>query len=279
MKHNRHQRQAFGRVQHKQRKSIKLICPVEIPLSQKNLCGSLLSKIKKSETNIQLLPLKHLRLQELADSGFNCPDFRFWLRGTLNIAELREFLKIHKKISLRNFTEENVLAETPKLPVAYGKNDWNFIEEFCGRNNTQYHTLVNQFLPPDESLLAGNIILLDDTRYAVSCFEGPGTPRDVDDKVSELKVCQRKFNEPPPKWVPETLKNLVSKLKTFRPDFRPMTIEFSIYPYAVGMLSRPEILWEWRGGSAHDLYTVISRLLENADSHELTLALLASNKT
>lgn len=274
MKETRHKRQAFGRRLHKERGALRLVCPVEIPSATRNRCGAVLLKEVTGNQQAQILPLKHRRLQELAEAGFNCPDSQFWLRGQLNTTELREFFKRYGRISLRNFTEENALAETPKLPVAYGRNDWGFIEEFCERNNALYHTLVNQFLPPDESLVAGNIILLDSKRYAVSCFEGSGTPRDVDDKISELKVYQRNFVDSPPTWVPRTLEELVAQLRKFHPNFRPMTVEFSIYPYAVGMRARPDILWEWRGGSAHDLYTVVCRLLENT-AHDLTLALTA----
>ncbi len=221
----------------------------------------------------QMLPLKHVRLQELADAGFNCPDFRFWLRNQLRLPELEAFYKKQGSISLRTVTEENPLEETPKLPVAYDVSDWGSIAHFCGRYNRQYHTLVNEALPLRDSIYAGNIVLLDSRRYLISYFEGYGTPRDVDDKTSELNVFLRAFGVEAPNWIPESIRMLGERFEGFRPDFRPMTIEFSLYPYPVGILRQSEIFWEWRGGSTHDLYTVVASLLERGDSHELRVAL------
>ena len=123
--------------------------------------------------------------------------------------------------------------------------------------------------------MTGNIILLDAERYVVSYFEGYGTPRDVDDKP-KLKVYLRSANELAPEWTPKKLEEIVLELQSSHLSYSqimPKTFEFSIYPYPVGILQRPEIFWEWRSGSAHDLYTIVARMLERVDSHELILRL------
>ncbi|MBI2109384.1 MAG: hypothetical protein HYT93_04425 [Parcubacteria group bacterium] len=279
MKQTRNQRRAFGRFINKHFKSATRIIRVA---DGHAIIGSWLARLllrKSSNYSLErMLPLKHLRLQELAHAGFNCADFRFWLRNELSVEELTVFFARHGRISLRNFTEEDPLKETPKLPVAYDVDSIDTVLRFCNKHNENYHTLVNEALPLKDSLLAGNIVLLDNARYLVSYFKGYGTPRDVDEKTSELHVFLRRFGSRAPDWAPESLRLLGDQLASFRSDFRPMTIEFSLYPYPVGVLKRSEVLWEWRGGSTHDLYTVIASLLEKGDSHELKMTFSDSSK-
>ncbi len=273
MKRTRHQRKAFGRLFQKLGSVTDIIRAADAPSFFRSWLGHILLKNISQKPQMQILPLKHTRLEQLAEAGFNCPDFCYWLRGELNPLELKDFLEKYGRISLRNVTEERLLEQTPKLPVEYDQNDWDFISDFCSKYNRQYHTLVNEALPLKDSLIAGNIILLDPERYVVSYFEGYGTPRDVDDKgSSELKVYLRPFNTPVPEWAPKKLEELVAQLQTSHLNFSPITpktFEFSIYPYPVGLQQRPEVFWEWRSGSTHDLYTIIARMLERADSHEL----------
>ena len=277
---SRNNRRGVGRILYRERNLIKRVCPVEIPSSMRRHVGLTAARNSSEPSPVQLLPLKHLRLQELADAGFNCPDFAFWLRGELDIRELREKFDQYGKISLRTFKEEDVLQETPKLEVLYGQDDWKVVKSFCERWNPEYHTLVNRSLPLGDSLLTGNIILLDNDRYALSCFEGSGTPRDVDENISILKIHRGKFSEASPDLVPVApLYELIMRLREFHPDFRPMTVEFSIYPYSVGTLHHPEILWEWRGGSTHDFDTVVAALLKNGGAYDLTLSLSAATAT
>ncbi|MEY4722737.1 MAG: hypothetical protein RLZZ324_250 [Candidatus Parcubacteria bacterium] len=227
----------------------------------------------------QHLPLKHTRLADLEHAGFNVADHRAWLRGELDEPALEAFLRQHGSISLRNFREETPGEPTPKLPVEYEQTDWHHVREFCREYNRQYHTLVNQALPLGESLYAGNVILMDDARYVVSYFQGYGTPRDVDATPNgKLNVFMRSFGDAPP-HVPEGLRDIGERFKTFLPQHRPMTIEFSIYPHAVGRLRRPEIFWEWRGGSTQDLHTVIARLLDRVSAYDVALHVPALNKS
>lgn len=210
---------------------------------------------RPSELETQVLPLKNVRLKQLVDARFNCPDFLSFLRGELNVVEnvakLKEFWKKHGRITLRNFKEERLLDPTPKLPVAYDKSEWTFILAYCKTNNQQYHTLVNEALPLSDSRIAGNILLCDEENHAVSYFEGHGTPRYIDEgRAVELKGYRQRFGGKTPQWVPQEIEELVAQLREFRPDFRPMIVEFSIYPYAVGTCKRREILWEWRSGYA-----------------------------
>lgn len=280
MTQTRHQRKAFGRLFRKLGGATKIISAVDAPSSFRSWLANILLRDISTEPPAQILPLKHVRLQQLADARINTPSFRYWLRGELNPAELKAFLRSHGRISLRNVREERLLEETPKLPVEYDKSDWDFIIDFCSKHNRQYHTLVNEALPLSDSLMAGNIILLGSGKYIVSYFEGYGTPRDVDDKSSaELKVYLRPFDTEGPIWAPRIFEGLVAQLQATHLNFSPIepkTFEFSIYKYDVGLLQRPEIFWEWRSGSAHDLYTVVARMLERVDSHEMIFDLSRS---
>lgn len=277
MRRTRHQRKAFGRLFQKLGGLTDIVSAADAPAFFRSWLAGLLLKKNPGKPQMQVLPLKHVRLRQLAEAGFNCPDFRYWLRGELNIPELKSFWEKHGRLSLRNVREEVLLEQTPKLPVAYDKEDWGFIADFCEHHNRQYHTLVNEALPLRDSLVAGNIILLDAERYVVSYFEGYGTPRDVDEKPSsELRVYLRPFDARVPEWAPHGLEELVARLQASHPSFSPVipkTFEFSIYPYPVGLLRRPEVFWEWRSGSSHDLYTIITKMLERADSHELIFRL------
>ncbi len=271
MVRTRHQRKTLARLIEKFGIN-NIFRAIDGPSGFRKRLVEVLMKDPYSKPQKQILPLKHIRLQELLDAGINCPPFLYWLRGEIKIGELKDFWKKHGRISLRTVTEEINLQPTPKLPVAYDKSDWGFITGFCIEHNIKYHTLVNAALPLEDSLLAGNIILLDPDHYIVSYFEGYGTPRDVDDKdFSELKVYLRSFGNLVPAWAPPQIDEIIGKLKEFKPDFRPITFEFSIYPYPVGVLKRHEVFWEWRSGCAHDLYTIVTRMLERVDSHELTL--------
>lgn len=279
MGRTRHQRKAFERLCRKLGLS-NIIKAVDAPAPFRSWLANIILRYVPRESPAMILPLKHIRLQQLADESFNVPVFHYWLRGELKnrISELEDFWKKHGRISLRNVTEEKILDQTPKLPVKYDQSDWDSISDFCLRHNEQYHTLVNEALPLRDSLMAGNIILLDSERYVVSYFEGYGTPRDVDDKPSsELKIYLCSSRDQAPGWAPRQLEELVPRLQMFRTDFRPITFEFSRYPYPVGLLQGQEVFWEWRSGSAHDLYTVVARMLERADSHELIFQLPAED--
>jgi len=265
----RHQRQAFGRIL-KKLGAGRLMRAIDGAPRIGSWLGSILNGFSEEIHTRPFLPLKSVRIQQLADRGFNCVDFRSWLRGELNVSVLKEFFEKYGSISLRTFTEEHPDAQTPKLPVMYGMHDWDSILEFCARHNRQYHTLVNQSLPLEHSLMAGHIII-DGEWVTLAAFEGYGTPRDVDERVSRLKVHQGKFGDPVAGWVSEELANLAMRLRHFQP-IRPVTFEFSLYSYPVGVLKTPVVLWEWRGGAAYDLRTVISRLLPNT-RHELVIEL------
>ena len=207
----------------------------------------------------QNYPLKHLRLEELHQAGFNVADFICFPPGTLRgrEEELRAFLAKHGKISCRHFHGDE--RHHFKCPVKYDQTDFDTILTFCLANNegrneakTAFYTLCNEAISLQESVCAGNILILDARNYFVEYFNGPGTPRDIEHKgADELKVYTRSFGSPsqgPPP--PDIVKELAYLASKFKP-VGPYILEFSLYPYPIGKNQTEIIVWEWRLGWLH----------------------------
>lgn len=222
----------------------------------------------------QRFPLKHERLAQLARAGFNVADYRAWPCGQLNTEELRDFFGEYKTLSLRNFIAETGRPDdpSPRLPFLKEQGDWEAILKFCGETNVFYHTLVNEAIPADDALYAGNVVLLDPDRYVISYAVG-GTPRDVDEKLEswspDVRMFMRTRGAKPSDNVPAELHAVGEMALSFLPALRPITMEFNVYPYSVGMLSQNEVFWEYRGGTTHDLFCMVERMLESASSSNL----------
>ncbi len=243
---------------------------VENPGLIKNFLAEILTRPNISNPVVEV-PLKNTRLQQLADAGFNYVDFRFWPKGQLNLSELEKFFGFYGKLSLRNFTEEKYGDPSPRLPVMYNVGQLSLVRSFCLENNKSYHTLVNEVLPLEDSVCSGNLVLWDDQSYLVSCIRGYGTPRDVDEKDAPLLVFMGSFGERTPDWTPPFITDMADSLHNFLPKLRPITIEFSLYPYEVGQLKRKEVFWEWRGGSLYDINVMAAHCLTQSNSYEIRI--------
>ncbi len=197
-------------------------------------------------------PLKHERLQQLDDAGFNVADFVCFPTGKLDEKRLAEFLAKHGRISCRHF-HPNEKAHF-KCPVLYDQDDLEIIRAFCREHNKQYYTLCNQASKVSDSIYAGNIFIRSDREYAVEYFKGSGTPRDIESMNSDQIIYfDRKFGVPMPDETPSEIKSLRASLTKFALDLeiKPVIIEFSIYPYPIGRRQRRSICWEWRQGWLH----------------------------
>ncbi len=191
-------------------------------------------------------PLKHIRLQQLYDAGFNIADFVHWAPAQLKLDELRAFFEKHnQRISLRHFdTDEYLKHATPFFP---DQTDWNVIEQIATKHNKDLHCLYNEVIAPKDAVLTANIILLDDRNYSIEYFEGPGTPKDIElGTAKNLKQFKRQIGEPMDPNVPEELKRMASYFRNFLSTFRPVIIETQIYPYPMGIRQTCDIAWEWR---------------------------------
>lgn len=80
-------------------------------------------------------PLKHIRLQQLVEAGFNVADFLCFPPRTLagREKELEAFLQKHGRISCRHFHDNE--KQYFKCPVLYDQTDFKKIVEFCLRHN------------------------------------------------------------------------------------------------------------------------------------------------
>lgn len=198
-------------------------------------------------------PLKHRRLEQLQEAGFNIADFICFPPQTLRgrVEELRVFLAKHGRISCRHFHQDEKAHF--KCPVLYDQTDFEAILAFCLKYNETLYTLCNEALNLQDSVCAGNILTLDARNYFVEFFYGTGTPRDIESKgAGELKVYTRSFGNPPKgPEPPEDIKRVAFEASKFRPVEGPYILEFSLYPYPVGRGQTEVIIWEWRLGWLH----------------------------
>lgn len=213
---------------------------------------------------VKSYPLKHARLKQLYEAGFNIADFVCFPPRQLSPAKLRKFFERFKKksgISLRHFHEnENRFF---KCPVKYEVRDWQTVLRFCQEHNQEFYTLCNEAIPLKDAIYGGNIWLLDNRDFMVEYFEGPGSPRDTESK--QLKHFKRSIGEPLPEGTPAELVRLGSLFRKFVPEARPIVIEFNIYPYPVGKRMETSIIWEWRQGLLHETSEIVQALLEEID--------------
>jgi hypothetical protein len=228
------------------------------------------------------LPLKDARLRQLLDAGFNIAHFRSWLRQKLDLTQLRELFEKYPSLSLRTFSEEWNNEPPPRLPVLYDQRQWEKIKEFCSINNRSYHTLVNECIPLADSEYCGNIILMKDYYVAVF-FNGSGTPRYIDDEIAEntlsasVSVLQNRYGAEIPAWAPESLGDIIDRLRTFLFVRRPVAVEFSKYPYPVGILRTNTVYWEWRGGALSDV-EALKEYLMRTECFQISAHLNAGGK-
>lgn len=218
-------------------------------------------------------PLKHIRLGQLEDDGFNVADWICFPPRELDLQRLREFFDRHGRISCRHFADDE--RRQFKCPVRYDLSDFEEIAAFCSEHNQQYWTLCNEAIKLDDSIFAGNILLLDDRDFLVEYFEGPGTPRDTEHKrPPELRVFRREFGVPLPPGTPQELVAVASCFRNFLSERRPIILEFSIYPYPIGKRQRRDIFWEWRLGWIHDYMELVQMLLGRVADLEATVRTL-----
>lgn len=195
--------------------------------------------------------LKHVRLQQLHDAGFNIADFVCWAPGQLNTEELRVFLEKHRRISCRHFHADE--KKYFKCPVIYDQTDFDTILAFCSEHNKTYYTLCNEAINTKESVCAGNILVHDERTYFVEYFYGPGTPRDIESKgPDELKTYSKSFGQPAQgEKPPDEVLRMILDVRKFQPLNKAYIIEFSVYPYPIGKNQTHVVCWEWRWGWLH----------------------------
>ncbi len=199
-------------------------------------------------------PLKHVRLEQLHKSGFNVADFICFPPNTLKgrEKELKAFLRKHGNISCRHFHSDEKTHF--KCPVLYDQTDFDKIITFCLEHNKTYYTLCNEAIKLNDSVCAGNILVLNEQTYFIEYFHGPGTPRDIESKGSdELKTFSRTMGEPaegPPP--PEAVLRMAFDARKFKAlANKAYILEFSLYPYPIGKNQTSIICWEWRWGWLH----------------------------
>ena len=198
-------------------------------------------------------PLKHKRLEQLHEAGFNVADFICFPPNTLVASqdELLVFAAKHKSISCRHFHSDE--KKHFKCPVLYDQTDYGRILAFCLENNKNYYTLCNEAIDLGDSICAGNILVHDEQTYFIEYFYGPGTPRDIEKKgPDELKTYSKTIGEPATgERPPDDVLRMVLSARKFNPINKAYIIEFSLYPYPVGRNQTNLICWEWRWGWLH----------------------------
>lgn len=77
----------------------------------------------------QPYPLKHIRLQQLYEAGFNVADFVSFPPGQLDLKVVQKLFEKHGRISLRHFhSDEDKKFACPFFP---DQDNWNTIKKTC----------------------------------------------------------------------------------------------------------------------------------------------------
>lgn len=205
-------------------------------------------------------PLKHIRLQQLYDFGLNVANFICFPPHTLRgrEEELKVFLAKHGTISCRHFHQDE--RNHFKCPVKYEQTDFDTILAFCLANNegdnetkTAFYTLCNEAINLKDSICAGNILVLNDKAYCIEYFYGPGTPRDIEENPDKLKTYGKIEGQPAEgEKPPDGVMRMVLGARKFKAlANKAYILEFSLYPYPVGLNQTNIICWEWRWGWLH----------------------------
>src|SRR3989344_1739234 len=103
-------------------------------------------------------PLKHERLKQLENAGFNVAPFVCFPPKRLDPTKLKKFFEKYKRkngISLRHFHEDE--TRFFKCPVEYEVKDWEFALRFCQEHNKQFYSLCNEAILLGNSIFGGNI--------------------------------------------------------------------------------------------------------------------------
>jgi hypothetical protein len=195
-------------------------------------------------------PPKDTRIKQLLDAGFNIVDFVHFGIEKYDSNVARAFFNKYGLVSIRTFADDE--SKDYATPVQYEIEIDNFdqAERFCIEQNKTYHILMNQALKRADSVLWGNILWYDLSKFTVEYSYGPGTPRDIETKsMEDLRILHGNLSE---YILPESkdrqLMEVVRKTSLFLTTVRPIVIEFQLYPYPVGLLQEKWVFWEWRRG-------------------------------
>jgi len=205
-------------------------------------------------------PLKHARLKQLYDAGFNIADFVCFAPGKLDPVRLKKFFDKYKDkhgVSLRHFHQDE--KRYWKCPVLFEVKDWKTALRFCQEHNKLFYSLINEGMPRTEALYAGNFLLIDDSIFVIEWGKG-GSPRDLEDKTPN--TITGRMREPLPANTPLEFRPLPYLFSNFLPENRPIIIEFNIYPYAVGLRKNNLVVWEWRRGFNHETWEIAEELIQ-----------------
>lgn len=189
-------------------------------------------------------PAKHLRLNELRESGLNIADFIYFPIAGFDEETAKKLFEKYSSVSVRTFAPSELLVHA--TPVKYEMTDFKVVEEFCKEQNREYNLLMNQAINLKDALITGKIAWINSENFHVDYFYGPGTPRYMDeDRQVALHTVTGNLKQQTRPDVDERILEVVEKTKTAIAHFRPIIFEFQIYPYEIGVLKQKTIFWEW----------------------------------
>lgn len=193
-------------------------------------------------------PLKHHRIWQLFQFGQNIPNYIAFPPGGIDFDQLRKFFNERGGlISCRTFRAD----DKGRGPFKPEQKDWGAIVDFVKETNPNYFSLFNETLPRADNIYQGSIRISEIFQHVEMQLEyltGSGYARDIEyGGINTLKSVTRRLGHPWPEWVPEILRNRAFELTKFH-WVRPLIVEFSYYPYPVGMRKSRFLCWEWRKG-------------------------------
>ena len=181
-------------------------------------------------------------LDFLKNMGFNTIDYQICRKE----AEVVDFLKARKMdrvgFSIRTQKDGEDNKSNFKYPFYLGiKNEEQFAKISGELLKEGYTLIVSKTLDPEETVCKGTAVINSPENVLVEYITGPGTVRQLEEETPSQSNLYIFDSVRSPAWLREIFFFMVEKLCK-----ENIIVEWSYYPYPVGLLKQQLILWELR---------------------------------
>jgi hypothetical protein len=200
---------------------------------------------RKGGENMQGLS-KGESLELLRSYGMNTPQFRVFKKPFNREEMIRGSFEFPGNISVRTWRAGKIMC--PFFPNRFGGDVPNIIDDLFSLHPDLDEIIFSEGINPQDSLKCGRLSHIeipgDDAYAVIEYFEGPGTVRELDNKVNEKvkRMTVGKYNQPTngDAWISD----LIRKCRMIFHVYPRATLEWSIYPTKIGTKKDNLIWWE-----------------------------------